>query len=88
MTKIILLITILSGIFLFLAFVWFAVVSYRENEPRAVRRAIILAVISPLLYMGAVFINSGIQFELSVILLSLTLLIPLILLFPSGSKFT
>ncbi len=87
MTKIILLSTILIGCSLFLTFTWFAWVSHRERESRAARRAILLAVLSLLPYMGTVFIDSGIQFELSVLLISLTVLIPLLLLFPTGNKF-
>ena len=53
LTSALFLATILLGLRIAGFFVYFAVVSYRENEPRAARRAALLALLVPLPYFAA-----------------------------------
>ncbi len=81
------LISITTGSMLFLLLICFGWISWREEEPRATRRAIVLALLLPVPYLAAGLIDSGIQTELCIALVSITLVVPVILLIPMGNKF-
>jgi len=80
------LISITTGCFLFLLLLWFGWISWHEEELRATRRAIILALLVPVPYLGAGLINSGIQTEICIALVSFTILFPVLLLIPLGNR--
>ena len=82
------LISITTGCFFFLLLLWFGWISWHEEELRATRRAIILAFLLPVPYLAAGLIDSGIQTELCIALVSITIIIPVILLIPMRNKFS
>lgn len=76
-----------GGCALFLLMLTFAVVSHREEEPRAVRVSVTLALLLPLPFLAAARIDSPWQIPLCLLLLGVTALAKLLLLFPSGNRF-
>jgi ferredoxin len=62
----------------------FSVVSRREEEPRAARRAAALAFLLPIPYLAAGLIDFEFQTALCLVLLAITALVPVLLLIPRG----
>jgi ferredoxin len=81
------LISITAGCILFLLLICFGWISWREEEPRATRRAFVLALLLPLPYLATGLIDSTIQMELCITLVSITIVIPVILIIPMGNRF-
>jgi len=82
------LISISTGCLIFLLFIWFGIISHREEEPQATRRAILIALFLPLPYLAAGLIDSAIQIEFCIAMVSITILVPVILLIPVGNRFS
>lgn len=76
------LLALLTGAAFFLLMLWAAVVSSRENEPSAAKRALLFAVLFPLPYLAAGLLSFPFQPVVAVILLSITGLAGLALLIP------
>ena len=74
------------GCLISLLFIWFGLVSHREEEMRAMRRSFALALFLPLPYLAAGLINSGIQAGLCLALISITAIITVILIIPFGNN--
>jgi len=79
-------ITIAIGCFLFLLMLYFSVVSWREEEPRAARRALALALLLPVPYIAAGLIDFSLQTTVCFLLVGVTLLVLIILLLPIGNS--
>lgn len=85
---------VILGVFLGGFFIYFAIVSYRENEPRAARRAAVLAFLLPLPYLVVGFaglLSATTTSALTVIaatLLLITITAVFSLLFPAGNSFS
>jgi len=79
--------TLLLGCVVFLFMLYFAIVSWREEEPLAFKRALLLTFILPLPYFIVGLNDFESQSILCIVLLVITLLIPLFFLFPIGNSF-
>jgi ferredoxin len=85
-------ILITTGVLLAVCMISFAIVSFRENEPRAARRAFLLALLLPLPYLAlgisGVFWQSApaLLTIVSTLLLALTFAAGLVLLLPIGNR--
>lgn len=77
-------ISIAVGFFLFLIMLLFSLVSRREEEPLATRRALILAFLLPIPYLVAGLIDFGLQTAVCLVLLGIPFLMATLLLFPAG----
>lgn len=76
------LLVIAFGIFTFTLFVYFAIVSYRENETIATRWALLLTVLLPLPYLAAGLLRFAEQTQGALALIAITILAGLVLFFP------
>jgi len=71
---------------IFLLFAYATVVSIYEKEKRATSIFLLITFFLPLPYFLAGILNFPIQFEIGLILIAITLLIPIILIIPVGRK--
>ncbi|MCP4167578.1 MAG: reductive dehalogenase [Chloroflexi bacterium] len=76
-----------TGLILGLLMLYFAFVSWREEEPRAMKLAVALAFLLPIPYLAASLIDFQLQTPFSLVLLVATLLAIIILLLPIGKGF-
>ncbi len=76
-----------TGVVLGLLMLYFAFVSWREEESRAMKLAVALAFLLPIPYMAASLIDIQLQTPFSLVLLVVTLLAIIILLLPIGKGF-
>ncbi len=75
------------GCAIFLFMLYFALVSRREEEPLATRRALTLAFWLPVPYLAAGSIDFEYREAVCFVLLSLAVLLPVLLLLPIGNRF-
>ncbi len=85
--QIIALISIATGFAIFLFMLYFAIVSWQEDEPRATKWAMGLTFLLPIPYLGLGLLDFSLQTATSPLLLILTALALLIPLLPIGNKF-
>lgn len=80
------LLTLVIGLVLLSGMLIFALASKRENEPRAVRRALLLALALPLPYLLVAIIPFRQQIIISALLVLITVLAAVVLAFPAASR--
>ncbi len=85
--QIIALISIATGFAIFLFMLYFAIVSWQEDEPRATKWAMGLTFLLPIPYLGLGLLDFSLQTAISPLLLILTALALAIPLLPIGNRF-
>lgn len=75
------------GGLIFLSTLYFALVSHQEEQTRAVRRALLLAILVPLPYLAAALIDFRWRELVCYVLVGGTFLVPLVFLLPIGNHF-
>lgn len=78
------LLSIIVGCLIFLFMLYFALVSWREEESRATSFAVALAFLLPIPYLMAGLVKSDFQNEISLTLLIITVLVPVLFFLPFG----